>query len=618
MFPHKGISDKSKESLYFVVNILKSLHPILTYYLTIYILHIETTPEETLFFISSLIIFRALTGLITKFYKLSYKFASVEELAVIAMTTITGSILCYVLSSVTVYAVYESLLLIELMFSIFLISFIHISNRFFKLIRYHTSKNSLHKNILIIGNGLKTSLFVREIKASNQQYNIIGTVTTKNNESMQHIHGIRALGSIKDLNQLLKNYHTDIVVLALDKNDAKILSQTNSICKKLQIKLKILPDVEHNDSSFTINDLRDLSLVDLLDRAEIKIDIKNVSEFINNKTVLVTGAAGSIGAELCRQIASFGPLKLLLLDHAETPLYQIDLELSELYQSQHHKPYVADVRNKKRLLEIFKRESIDIVFHAAAYKHVPLMEYHITEALSTNVEGTKNCADLSAEFLVDKFIFVSTDKAVNPTNIMGCSKRIAELYIQSLEYSSSTKTKYITTRFGNVLGSNGSVIPRFQQQIQTGGPLTVTHPDITRFFMLINEAVSLVLQAAMMGKGKEIFLFDMGESVKIVDLAKKMVSLSGLKINTDIQIEYTGLRPGEKIYEELLIQGENNIQTEHESIVCANSIEFDYKTISEKIDSLLEKKLTLNTPELITRMKDLVDEFEPKNTRQLN
>ena len=610
------MNSKFKDRLFLFFNVCKTLHPVVTYTLTIYVLKYPHDFNSSLFFVIALVFFRFLIGCLTKYYKLSYRYASIEEIVIISATITAGSILTYTLSLFSNYTFYESVLIIEILLSIFAVSFVHIASRLYIIVRYHLVNEHDNKDLLIVGSGMKASLFVREIKNSStkeNEYKIIGAVKKDEESGIRNIHGIPVLGPLNNLEDTLKTYNIDAVVVAFDDSTVKDLDFINSVCQKNNVAVKILPDSISDRPAVSISDLRDISLVDLLDRKEITIDIKKVSEFINNKVVLITGAAGSIGSELCRQVASFGPKKLILVDHAETPLYDIDLELSEKFHSPKHKPYVADIRDAQRMESVFQREKIQIIFHAAAYKHVPLMESNIIEAISTNVKGTKICSELAVKFGVKKFIFVSTDKAVNPTNIMGCSKRIAELYIQSLSYENSTETSFITTRFGNVLGSNGSVIPRFKKQIKAGGPITVTHPEITRYFMLITEAVSLVLQAGMMGKGREIFLFDMGKSVKIKDLAEKIVRLSGLEPYDDIQIEYTGLRPGEKIYEEMLIKGENNVQTDHKRIVCANSIKSNHSVVNSKVENLLALKNTIPSAKLVDLLKDIVEEYEPKS-----
>lgn len=365
--------------------------------------------------------------------------------------------------------------------------------------------------------------------------------------------------------------------------------------------------------------LTEVRIEDLLGREEIKINMENIKNELQGKTVLVTGAAGSIGSEICRQLCTFGLKELVLFDMAETPMHNIRLELEDTFPNVKFTPVVGDIRVVPRVTWLMRTYKPQVVFHAAAYKHVPLMEENPCEAVLANVVGTRNLADLAVEYGVERFVMISTDKAVNPTNVMGASKRLAEIYVQTLSMSIAKgeiqgKTKFITTRFGNVLGSNGSVIPRFREQLLKGGPLTVTHPDIIRYFMTIPEAVRLVLEAGVMGEGNEIFVFDMGQPVKIADLARRMIELAGLVPDQDIKIEYTGLRPGEKLYEELLATKENTLPTPNEKIFRAHVREYERTEIVEAIDRLKEIAQTVDRMETVRCMKQIVPEFKSKNS----
>ena len=361
-----------------------------------------------------------------------------------------------------------------------------------------------------------------------------------------------------------------------------------------------------------------IRIVDLLERPQIQINTENVCHILHNKIVLVSGAAGSIGSELVRQVQKFKPKATILLETAESPLHDLTLELRDKFPSAMFIPIIGDVRNRERVEQIFRELHPDIVYHAAAYKHVPLMEDHPNEAVLANVLGTKNMADMAVKYDVERFVMISTDKAVNPTNIMGASKRIAEIYVQSLfknlQKTNPDCTKFITTRFGNVLGSNGSVIPYFQKQIAAGGPVTVTHPDIIRYFMTIPEACCLVMEAGTLGKGGEIFVFDMGQPVKILDLARNMIRLAGYVPDKDIPIVFTGLRPGEKLYEELLNQKETTLPTDNEKIMIARVREFDFDKVSEKVDQLIETSHHDKPFTTVLQMKQIVPEFISKNS----
>ena len=363
--------------------------------------------------------------------------------------------------------------------------------------------------------------------------------------------------------------------------------------------------------------MKNFQIQDLLERKPIVLDNKLISNQITGKTILITGAAGSIGSEIARQVLGFNPKKVIILDQAETPLHHLNLEMEQVVTKTKIRTVISDIRNKSSMKEVFERYNPNVVFHAAAYKHVPLMEENPAQAIFVNVQGTKNLADLSCEFDIESFVMVSTDKAVNPSNVMGASKRIAEKYVQSLQIKANSKnynTKFITTRFGNVLGSNGSVVPLFTQQIANGGPITITHPEIIRYFMTIPEACQLVLEAGAMGKGGEIFIFDMGKPVKIIDLAKKMIRLAGFVPDKDIKIEIVGLRPGEKLYEELLNDNSKTLPTHHEKITIALEEMEDYENISEMIDDLFQITNKFSNNEIVAKMKIIVPEFKSMNS----
>ena len=382
------------------------------------------------------------------------------------------------------------------------------------------------------------------------------------------------------------------------------------------IKLMTAPPLsEWNNQFLDRTQLKEIQIEDLLQRNPIEIDIHKVASHLEGKRVMITGAAGSIGSEIMRQVASFNPYKLILVDQAETPLHDIRLELQDRWRDIDAETIIADISNVTRMEEIFRRYKPQYIFHAAAYKHVPMMEDNVSESIQVNVYGTRTVADLAVKYGAEKFVMISTDKAVNPTNVMGCSKRICEIYVQSLAKKLLAEgghvTQFITTRFGNVLGSNGSVIPRFRDQIQRGGPVTVTHPEIIRYFMTIPEACRLVLEAGSMGNGGEIYIFDMGKPVRIVDLAKRMISLSG---RTDVKIEFTGLRHGEKLYEELLNVKELTKPTYHEKIMIATVREYDYAEVNERIQKLIDVSYTYDQMKIVAAMKDIVPEFVSKNS----
>lgn len=418
---------------------------------------------------------------------------------------------------------------------------------------------------------------------------------------------------LSELGNILKK--NDIYELILSDKNITTEQKQNVIdlCFENDVNVLTLPEAKDwINGELTYRQIRKINIEDLLEREPIKLDEKQIKKDVLNKVILVTGAAGSIGSEIVFQLTKFQPKLIIAFDQAESPLYDLELELKEKYGFTDFEIVIGDVTNLVRIQKVFETFHPDTVYHAAAYKHVPMMENNPSEALRVNISGTKIVADLALQFNVAKFVMVSTDKAVNPTNVMGASKRISEIYIQTLQQQN--KTAFVTTRFGNVLGSNGSVIPRFKQQIDEGGPVTVTHPEITRYFMTIPEACQLVLQAGALGKGGEIFIFDMGKSVKIVNLAKKMIQLSGLKLGTDINLKFTGLRPGEKLYEELLADKENTLPTVHPKIMTAQTRQYSESQIIPDIEQLISILKNHDNFEIVRIMKNIIPEFISKNS----
>ena len=454
-----------------------------------------------------------------------------------------------------------------------------------------------------------------------QNYSIIGFLTfgsAKKNLRIAEL-PVYQIEDIDDLLRLIPRNNLDGILFPNIKTVRRERDRLIHYCEQASLKPLVVPDMEEVHEGGMKRSVRDIRIEDLLGREEISINLGEIGPLLNDKTILVTGAAGSIGSEICRQLAHFPIKKLICLDAAETPMHDLRLELEEKYKELDFVPIIGDVRNPDRVDYVFRNWHPQVVFHAAAYKHVPLMEENPCEAVRTNVFGTRVIADAAVSYGVEKFVMISTDKAVNPTNIMGCSKRLAEIYVQSLSVAISKgalagNTKFITTRFGNVLGSNGSVIPRFRDQIAKGGPVTVTHPDIIRYFMTIPEACRLVLEAAFMGKGNEIFVFDMGTPVKIADLARRMIELAGLVPDKDIEIQYTGLRPGEKLYEELLAIKENTLPTLNEKIYRAQVREYDFKEINELMDPLVHLAVCVDKVRTVKLMKEIVPEFKSKNS----
>lgn len=429
--------------------------------------------------------------------------------------------------------------------------------------------------------------------------------------------GVKVYPNDDTLWQVLEDKRVNTIIVSPAKLDTlKNSKMLEKLLENSNIRLLTAPPLrDWQSATLTRTQIKEVEIEDLLQREAIKVDLQKIASHLEGKRVMITGAAGSIGSEIMRQVAEFNPYKMVLVDQAETPLHDVRLELQDRWRNLSAKTIVADISNETRMEMIFKEYKPQYIFHAAAYKHVPMMEDNVSESIQVNVAGTRVLADLAVKYNAEKFVMISTDKAVNPTNVMGCSKRLAEIYVQSLakklEKEGKSSVKFITTRFGNVLGSNGSVIPRFKEQIQKGGPVTVTHPEIIRYFMTIPEACRLVLEAGSMGNGGEIYLFDMGDPVKIVDLAKQMISLSG---RPEVKIEFTGLRHGEKLYEELLNDEEKTKKTHHEKIMIANVCEYDYEVIKDKIQALVETSYTYDQMLIVAAMKELVPEFVSKNS----
>ena len=488
---------------------------------------------------------------------------------------------------------------------------------------FYLNYNSSGKKtvVLIYGADGNAVLVKQALEASAKtNFAVVGFVDDNEKKIDKEIQQVRVY-HIDKLAKLKEKYKVDKLVIMNHHLDEQTKKAALEKCLAVGIQvLTVPPSDQWIYGKLNLQQMQDLKIEDLLQRKPIQIDTSRISEDLYGKRVLVTGAAGSIGSEIVTQVLSYKPAMVILCDQAESPLHDLKLEVEDKFPQICTKIFIADVRNYRRMYKLFEEFKPEVVFHAAAYKHVPMMEENPSEAVLANVLGTKQVADLSVLFGTRKFVMVSTDKAVNPSNIMGTTKRIAEIYIQSLKDSPANNkngilgTRFVTTRFGNVLGSNGSVIPRFRAQIQKGGPITVTHPDITRYFMTIPEAVQLVLEAGTMGTGGEIFIFDMGEPVKITDLALKMIKLAGLQPEKDIKITYTGLRPGEKLYEELLNIGELTMPTHHPKIKIAKVITYSYKQVVADIEELLELNEKHDDIALVYKMKEIVPEFISKNS----
>ena len=472
---------------------------------------------------------------------------------------------------------------------------------------------AVEEKVLIYGAGISGLITKRTIeKDINNAQKIVGFLDDNQKLKGNRLEGI-TIYPTNDLEKIVKKEGVNLVIIAIQSPDNDNKSKVVEECLRLKVEVRKVPTTKSwIDGEFSTKQISKININDLLGRKSIVLDEGRIQQELKERVILISGAAGSIGSGLVRQLAGYNPIKLIMLDQAESPLYDIHNELKDEFPNVDFEVVIGDIRNFERMKNLFDKFKPTYVFHAAAYKHVPLMEDNPSEAILTNVFGTRNLVDLAVANKVDKFVMISTDKAVNPTNVMGASKRIAEIYAQRA--NSNSETKFITTRFGNVLGSNGSVIPLFQRQIDQGGPITVTDERITRFFMTIPEACQLVLEAGSMGNGGEIFVFDMGKSVKIVDLAKKMIQLSGLELGKDIQIKFTGLRPGEKLYEELLAKEENTMATHHPQILIAKTREEDEVQI-QRVQELIDLFNSQDNDAIVSKMKEIVPEFISNNSR---
>ena len=560
---------------------------------------------------------RALSFYFSKTYQGIVKYTSSKDAQRIFIVITIGSILYILVNSIFYYFVNHkfpipfSIIIIDYMATTFLM--ISLRVMFKALYLELTNPNKEKRSVIIFGAGESGIITKRTLdRDAGTKYKVLGFIDDDAKKQGKKLEGITIYDISKLDELLLENNVSNLIISVQNLSPAK-KQQIVDICLNHDTKVLNVPPVTNwINGELSFKQIKKVQIEELLEREPIQLDKEDIQKILSNKVILVTGAAGSIGSEIVRQVIRFNPKKIILLDQAESPLYEMEMELFDKYKQQSYEIVMGDIRNKERMENVFKTFQPQIVFHSAAYKHVPMMENNPSESIFTNVFGSKNLADLSVEYKVEKFVMVSTDKAVNPTNVMGASKRIAEIYTQSLGKNSSTK--FITTRFGNVLGSNGSVIPRFRQQIENGGPITITDPNITRFFMTITEACQLVLEAGAIGKGGEIFIFDMGKSVKIVDLAKKMVKLSGLTLDKDIRIEFTGLRPGEKLFEELLADKEKTLPTHHKQIMIAKVKEYDFSTISSAITELINLFDKQDNISIVKKMKELVPEFKSNNS----
>ena len=574
------------------------------------IIAIEESNLTIVFFIYA--VFHTLSFTLLKCYSSIWRYAREEEMVSIVTASIIYVLPVYLISTI-MGATYS--LLFYIVNTILIIGFtggLRLTYRTCRRMKTRLKVNSGDTKVLIIGGGSGGEMVVNELKENPQLGKVpIGIIDDDVNKIGRSIHNVKILGSTDKIDEIVKKYQVDEIILSIANISSSRKKEIIEICKETKCKLKTIPGIyEIIDGKVDIKKIRDVEIEDLLGREPIKVNLNEISEYITDKVILVTGGGGSIGTELCRQIASFNPKHLIILDNYENNAYEIQQELKRKYKTELNlSTIIASVREEVRLEEIFKMYRPEVVFHAAAHKHVPLMEDSPSEAIKNNIFGTLNVAKLSDKYKVKRFVLISTDKAVNPTNIMGATKRAAEMIIQMM--NNKSESEFVAVRFGNVLGSNGSVIPLFKNQIEEGGPVTITHPDIIRYFMTIPEAVQLVIQAGAMAKGGEIFILDMGAPVKIADLAKNLITLSGLEPDVDIKIEYTGLRPGEKLYEELLMSEEGLSKTDNKKIFIGKPINIDTNKV-EKHLQMLKRVVDIEEVDLI---ESLMREFVPTYIR---
>ena len=546
-----------------------------------------------------------------KLYSRVWRYAGSSELLAIVGANFAGAI-CWFIFSVLVEAVLpRSIYILTALVLTFFVGGTRLSLRVYSYLtskpQYIQRTQKLNK-VLVIGAGDAGAMLAREIERYHSgKRKIIGFIDDDRDKQGKTMFGIRVLGSRYDIEQVVADTDANEIIIAMPSVKGKEIKEIIDVCKNTNCKLTILPGVyEIIEGTVSVNQLRPVEVEDLLGRDPVKLDIKNVSAYITGKVVLITGAGGSIGSEICRQVAKMQPKKMLLLGKGENSIYEISQELSIEYPQIRKVPIIADVRDEERINGIMDYFHPHVVFHAAAHKHVPLMEYQPMEAVRNNVLGTKVVAEAASKNGVETFVMISTDKAVNPTSVMGCTKRVAEMFVQSM--NSISETRFAAVRFGNVLGSRGSVIPLFKKQIAKGGPVTVTHPDMKRYFMTIPEASQLVLQAGAMAEGGEVFVLDMGEPVKIYDLARDMITLSGMIPEVDIEIKFTGLRPGEKLFEELLSAEDGTEATQHKKIFTAMIKCVDKTKLDFQIRRLLEQTTGDNVVEVL---KETVPTYRP-------
>lgn len=561
--------------------------------------------------------------LVTNSYKGIIRYTGIEDGSRIFYMVMLNLVLVSITNLILFYNFQQNLIPYSVILITFLSSFLFLFN-YRLLVKYVFSyyKQAILKNfrVLIFGAG-QTGIVTRHVINSTPRMQVVGFLEDDVHKVGKVLDGIKIFDAkAPGLNRLISDLGVDELIITAKELSLERKNELVDVCIRHKVKVRTVPPVgKWVRGELSFSQIKEINIEELLGRESIRLNNENVEKDLLGKCVMITGAAGSIGSEIARQVMQFKPERVVLVDQAESPLYDIEREIRLTHSQVNIVSHLADITVEERVDHILREFTPDLIYHAAAYKHVPMMESNPSEAVSCNILGTKLLADLAVKHKVKKFVMISTDKAVNPTNVMGCSKRIAEIYVQSLNnYQVSTnmgKTAFVTTRFGNVLGSNGSVIPLFKSQIKEGGPVTVTHPDISRYFMTIPEACQLVLEAGTMGRGGEVFIFDMGKSIKILDLANKMIRLSGLEPERDIKIVFTGMREGEKLFEELMTTSENTLPTHHPKILIGKVMEYSYKDINNYIELFNDLVFDKNELKMVALMKELVPEYRSNYSR---
>ncbi|MBL0225538.1 MAG: polysaccharide biosynthesis protein [Geobacteraceae bacterium] len=546
------------------------------------------------------------------FYRNIWRYASIQDaVKIIKAVSLSSVIAAFVIAFYNHFAPFpRSIIVLDWFLLLTLVSASRLAWRLWRDTS-QTSKQVKGRRALIVGAGKAGSLLLQEFRRMQVcAYDIIGFVDDDQQKQGMYLNDVPVIGTQEDIQALVKKFGIEEIIIAIPSVRGMALRTIVERCSKAGVCFKTVPSIgEIIDGNISISQIKDVEIDDLLGRPPVVLDERSIGNYLTNMTVLVSGAAGSIGSEICRQVARFMPERLIILDHAETPLFYIERELRAKHPGMRIIPALCDIRNKEKIEMVFAEFNLDVVFHAAAYKHVSIMEDNPMEAVSNNIGGTRIMADAANRFGVRDFVMISTDKAVNPTNVMGASKRVAEIYVQALSRRSATN--FSTVRFGNVLGSNGSVIPLFMEQIRKGGPVTVTDPAVVRYFMTIPEAAQLVLQAGCLGKGGEIFVLDMGEPVRIINLAEELIKLSGLIPYEDIDVVFTGLRPGEKLFEELLIAGEGIMPTIHEKIRIAAAVAKNLDVVNTELNHLLQRAKEADIAGIVKCLHRMVTDFTP-------